>query len=69
MSDNCSTDQTEEVVRRLEASIDIRYQKNAENLGIPANFLNVVAMARGEFVWLLGDDDLLMPNALEKISL
>jgi glycosyltransferase involved in cell wall biosynthesis len=69
VSDNCSTDQTEEVVRRLEASIDIRYQKNAENLGIPANFLNVVAMARGEFVWLLGDDDLLMPNALEKISL
>ena len=68
LSDNCSTDETEAVVRRVQASMDIRYQKNSENLGVHRNFLNVVAMARGEFVWLIGDDDLLMPNALEKLN-
>ncbi len=68
VSDNCSTDETEAVVRRVQASMDIRYQKNSENLGVHRNFLNVVAMARGEFVWLIGDDDLLMPNALEKLN-
>ncbi len=68
VSDNCSADETEEVVRLAQTSIDIKYQKNPENIGIPRNFLNVVGMAGGEFVWLLGDDDLLMPNALEELD-
>lgn len=64
VSDNCSTDGTEEVVRQAQASLDIQYHKNSRNLGIPRNFLNVVSMAEGEFIWLIGDDDLLMPNAI-----
>ncbi len=68
VSDNCSTDDTEEVVRGAQASIDIKYQKNPANLGVPGNFLNVVEMADGEFVWLLGDDDLLMPYALKELD-
>lgn len=64
ISDNSSTDGTEEVVRRAQSSIDIKYHKNSSNLGIPRNFLNVVSMADGDFVWLIGDDDLLMPNAV-----
>jgi len=31
------------------------------------NFLNVVSMADGEFVWMIGDDDLLLPNAISKL--
>ena len=45
----------------------IKYHKNKSNLGIPRNFLNVVSMADGDFVWLIGDDDLLMPNAIEEL--
>jgi len=67
VSDNCSTDETEDVVRRAQASIAIKYQKNYRNLGIPKNFLNVVEMADGEFVWLIGDDDLLLPYAIEEL--
>ncbi|MCG3770996.1 MAG: Abequosyltransferase RfbV [Nitrosomonadaceae bacterium] len=68
VSDNCSTDETENVVRRVQASIAIKYHKNLTNLGIPRNFLNAVAMADGEFVWLIGDDDLLLPFAIEQLS-
>jgi glycosyltransferase involved in cell wall biosynthesis len=68
VSDNCSTDETEEIVRRAEANIDIKYQKNPKNDGAARNFLSVVAMAEGEFIWLLGDDDLLMPYALECLN-
>jgi glycosyltransferase involved in cell wall biosynthesis len=68
VSDNCSTDETEKVVRCAQESIDIKYHKNPENIGIPRNFLNVVEMASGEFVWLVGDDDLLMPYALEELN-
>lgn len=64
ISDNHSTDGTEDVVRRAQSVLDIKYHKNTSNLGIPRNFLNVVSMADGEFVWLIGDDDLLMPNAI-----
>lgn len=67
VSDNCSTDETEQVVRRAQANIAIRYQKNPRNLGIPRNFINAVEMADGEFVWLIGDDDLLLPYALEEL--
>ncbi len=68
VSDNCSTDDTEKVVRRAQVNIGIKYQKNFKDFGAPRNFLNVVAMAEGEFVWLLGDDDLLMPYALECLN-
>ena len=68
VSDNYSTDETEEVVRWAQTSIDIKYQKTPENIGMSGNFLNVVEMADGEFVWLLGDDDLLLPYALERLN-
>jgi glycosyltransferase involved in cell wall biosynthesis len=68
VSDNCSIDETENVVRLAQANIAIKYQKNPSNLGIPRNFLNAVEMADGEFVWLIGDDDLLLPNALAEVS-
>lgn len=67
VSDNHSTDETESVVRAAQSKIEIKYCKNSSNLGIPKNFLNVVSMAEGDFVWLIGDDDLLMPNAVEEL--
>lgn len=68
ISDNGSTDDTEKIVKRYIDKLPIKYSKNAANLGIPRNFLKVVSIASGEFVWLLGDDDLLMPDAFIKIE-
>lgn len=67
VSDNCSTDDTESVVLAMQPRMPIKYQRNPSNLGIPRNFLSVVAMASGDFVWLLGDDDLLVPQAVEQV--
>ena len=67
VSDNCSTDETESVVLAAQKSMTIKYHKNTSNLGIPKNFLNVVEMADGDFVWLIGDDDLLVPHAIDHI--
>ncbi len=67
MSDNCSTDETEDVVRSAQKYISIKYQKNERNLGVASNVLSVVGMADGEFAWLIGDDDLLMPYAIEEV--
>lgn len=68
VSDNCSTDHTKQVVREAQAAISINYKKNSENIGRVRNYLNVVDMADGDFVWLLGDDDFLLPYALDKLN-
>jgi glycosyltransferase involved in cell wall biosynthesis len=67
VSDNCSTDETEKVVRHAQNKIRIKYDKKIKNYGMARNILKAVEMADGEFVWLLGDDDLLLTNALEQI--
>lgn len=69
ISDNGSNDETEDVVRQAQSKICIKYHKNESNLGIPRNFLKVVSMADGDFVWLIGDDDLLMPHAITALYL
>ena len=67
VSDNCSTDNTKLVVKKAAKFLNIRYIRNPVNIGVHLNFLNVVSMADTEFVWMLGDDDLLMPYAIDKI--
>jgi len=67
ISDNNSSDNTAEVVESFSKSFDLKYHKNESNLGIPRNFLNVVSMADSEFVWLVGDDDLLLPDAVDRL--
>ncbi len=68
VSDNCSTDATEEVVKRhVDSGLPIKYVKNAENLGMDGNFVQCFRMARGKYVWLLGDDDYLIEGRLNDI--
>lgn len=67
ISDNHSTDDTYEVVRHAQSLLDIKYHRNASNLGRVRNYLNVVNMAEGDFVWLFGDDDLALPHAIEAL--
>lgn len=67
ISDNCSTDDTKQVIDDVSGRISLKYQKNAANIGLARNLLEVVQMAEGEFVWMIGDDDLVMPQAGEMI--
>lgn len=67
VSDNGSTDDTEVVVKEYQSLLQIKYHRNDFNLGIPRNFIKVVSMAEGEFVWLLGDDDLLLSDSIGRL--
>jgi len=66
ISDNCSTDNTEQIV--LNSKLPVIYKKNSENIGIARNFLSAVGLASGEFVWLIGDDDLLLPDSIGRLG-
>lgn len=45
----------------------INYVINKRNLGIDENIKNCIASPETEYVWLLGEDDLLMPGAIDTV--
>lgn len=68
VSDNHSDDTTEAFMNDyMRDHQDITYIRNAENIGPDRNFLNCFERAAGEYVLLLGDDDVLLPGALDRI--
>ena len=67
VSDNASTDGTADLLQCLSEELGIRARSNDRNLGMARNFLEVVGMARGKFIWMLGDDDLLLPHSLASV--
>jgi len=46
----------------------VRYRKNARNLGLAGNWNAVVDAAQGEWLVLIGDDDRLLPDFVEKLA-
>lgn len=64
VSDNCSSDDTESVVKSFHDT-RIRYFKQTENVGLKNNLNFCIAQARGEFLLFLFDDDLIDPDFLE----
>jgi glycosyltransferase involved in cell wall biosynthesis len=67
ISDNASSDGTEELCRALaEADPRIAYHRQPENVGLLNNFIAAMRMARGTFIRWVGDDDWLAPNCLSR---
>lgn len=67
VSDNASDDRTETIVKQYSLRPSFRYMRRKENGGAERNFLDVIAAATGEYCWLLGDDDVLLPGAVDHI--
>ena len=53
---------------RVTKKLKIKFNVNKKNIGVGANILKSVSMASGEFVWIIGSDDLILPKTLSKIS-
>jgi abequosyltransferase len=70
VSDNASSDGTEGVLRELHAAhpeIRFRYCRQHENTGATRNIEFLVGEAMGEFIYLLSDDDMVLPGAVASI--
>ncbi len=66
--DGASQDNTEEVMRQyLLRHDDIYYYRETENSGVDRDYDKAVSYARGEYCWLMTDDDLLCSGALSLI--
>jgi glycosyltransferase involved in cell wall biosynthesis len=68
ISDNNSTDNTMTTVYEYSKQYNfIRYFKNDKNIGINKNILKASKYAQGKYLWLLSDDDFILPEALKLI--
>ena len=68
VSDNASSDNTSEIVESSRELGPLRYSRNEENLGFHGNLKKLTTeLARGKYIWLLGDDDLLRPGAVKRM--
>lgn len=68
VSDNASTDETEKYMNNISNKFSqISYYRRNENGGFDVNFLNCFEKAKGEYVMLIGDDDILLPGSIESI--
>lgn len=64
--DDCSTDNTDEVVAPFLADVRIRYLKNETNSGAAVSRNRALREARGKWIAFLDSDDLWLPEKLDK---
>lgn len=68
ISNNCSTDETEEVVLSFNDP-RIRYFRNKTNIGAEPNMRKAISYARGKYLFTMGDDDfILFENTLKRVK-
>ncbi|WP_291537552.1 glycosyltransferase family 2 protein [Bacteroides sp.] len=64
VNDNASSDNTEQSILNLieKYCFSIKYHRMTENIGYRANVIDVSLRAKGKYLFLLGDDDILSPD-------
>lgn len=66
--DGASPDNTAEIMSRYVSSgPDVRYFRQSKNSGVDQDYDKAVSYATGEYCWLMTDDDLLKPGAINRV--
>lgn len=70
VNDDVSHEPIRPVIRYIKAKyphLKLRYSTNQHNLGFDRNVLKTVSLAKGEYCWLLSNDDQILPKAIKTI--
>jgi glycosyltransferase involved in cell wall biosynthesis len=65
--DNTSTDATPDVVARFAGTPGFSSRRNPANLGMLGNLGATTRATTGAYVWVMGDDDLIIDGAIEAV--
>ena len=65
ISDNNSSYDIKELIKNYENKLNITLNINKENTGYQPNLAKAISLSNSEFVWSIGDDDLLVPKSLK----
>jgi glycosyltransferase involved in cell wall biosynthesis len=68
VADNASTDSTRKLKKKYDGCDFVRWYQRCDNIGAPANVAScAMELAQGEFCWIIGDDDLVLPGGVGQI--
>lgn len=68
ISDNASSDETADVINWAKQLGPFRYHRNPQNIGACRNIIGLTReLAKGEYCWILPDDDIVRPDAISRI--
>ena len=67
ISDNCSSDNTQEVIREAvkKSKYPVIYNRNDKNIGGVDNIALVISKSKGRYIYVMGDDDIPSPNLIQ----
>jgi abequosyltransferase len=66
--DGASTDNTAEVINGFQHKFsNLLYYRGEENMGVDRDMAKTIELSRGDYCWMLSDDDLLQPGSINKI--
>jgi len=68
VGDDGSPDHTPDVVASHRHDARVRDYRNASNLGMQENYRKIARFARGDYLFILTDDDYLLPGSLAKVK-
>lgn len=67
VSDNCSNDETETVVKKYTKDLSIHYVKQESNIGVTKNVISLGRIASGKYIWYIADDDIVKKGVVGKV--
>jgi len=68
--DDCSKENIPPIICRIKnefPALNLRFYQNNPNLGFDKNVLRVISLAKGDYCWLLSNDDQILPGAVKRI--
>ena len=65
--DNASVDHTSQVVKPYLGRSDFTYVRNPKNVGMLGNLAVTAQRAKGDYIWIIGDDDLTRAGVIERV--
>lgn len=71
ISDNCSSDNTQDTCKYFLQLFDnvcsMRVLRNTSNIGAVKNFFQSPLYCHGVYLWILGDDDIILPTSFQEL--
>ena len=68
VSDNCSKINPIEIINKYKKKLHINFNRNKKNLGVALNSIETLKLSTGKYAWLIGNDDLILPNTLNELK-
>jgi len=68
VSDNFSEKDPIDIINKYKNDFKIIYNRNRENIGFALNAIKTLKISTGKYAWLIGNDDLILPNTLSELK-